>query len=242
SSKGVEALRNQLSASQESLDSAKRDNQELQSRLSEMEAQMATLQRLIAMKDDQLSALQSRAAGAPSAAAPAASATSSEPAVAEAPSAPESTPVAEAPSPAPAPVAAKPQPVAKPAPKPMPEPGLVDKLLGNPLYLGGGVAALLLAIGGAVFMKKRREQLELESAGEELDLIDYAGDSSSSEPEINFDNALVSDDAIADADSAATTPASMEPEKTAVRSETGDAIAEADIYIAYGRYQQAVDL
>src|SRR5690606_6324594 len=70
----------------------------------------------------------------------------------------------------------------------------------------------------------------------------YAGDSSSSEPEINFDNALVSDDAIADADSAATTPASMEPEKKAVRSETGDAIAEADIYIAYGRYQQAVDL
>src|SRR5690606_27220963 len=35
-------------------------------------------------------------------------------------------------------------------------------------------------------------------------------------------------------------PAAEEPRQ--VRSETGDALAEADIYIAYGRYQQAVDL
>lgn len=245
SQKGLQALRNQLTASQESLDSAKRENDELQSRLDSMEQQVATLQRLIAIKDDQLAALQDKgtAAAAPSATAPAATpADTSEPAVAQAPAAAAPAPVAEAPTPAPAPVAAKPKPAAKPAPQPAPRPGLIEQITSNPLYLSGGVAALLLAIGGAVFAKKRRERME-EEAAEEFDLRDYSRDDRSRddseiEAPLDFDADRIGDEPAATAQSFATEPET----KTAVRPETGDAIAEADIYIAYGRYQQAVDL
>ena len=51
----------------------------------------------------------------------------------------------------------KPAPVAKPKPKPVvvPQPSLVDKILGEPLYLIGGVA-ILLGLGGIGFMLSRR--------------------------------------------------------------------------------------
>ncbi|MDX9768432.1 MAG: FimV/HubP family polar landmark protein [Ectothiorhodospiraceae bacterium] len=245
SQKGLQALRNQLAASQEGLDSAKRENEELQSRLDAMEEQMATLKRLVAIKDDQLAALQDKGV-AQAATAPAATpAETSEPAVAQTPAATAPAPAAAAPTPAPAPVAAKPKPVVKPAPQPVPEHGLIEKITSNPLYLGGGLAALLLAIGGAVFAKKRRERAEEEAAAE-FDLRDYSSDHGSRddvelEAPLDFDADRIGDESVAAAE-AEGAPAVAEPEKKAVRSETGDAIAEADIYIAYGRYQQAVDL
>lgn len=247
SGKGLEALRNQLASSQESLDSAKRDNKEMQSRLDDMERQVATLQRLISLKDDQLSALQAKSS-AQGSAAPAAAAVAPSPAAPSTPeaaptspeastAATETAPVAAAPVPAPKPVTQAVKPIAKPVP--VAQPSLLDQLTGNPLYLGGGLGALALLIGGAVFMKKRREQAqEDEDAYQALDINDY--DAEPSFDEAHLDTALVSDDAVFAADEPR--PAATEPEKKPLRSETGDAIAEADIYIAYGRYQQAVDL
>ncbi|MET0378944.1 MAG: FimV/HubP family polar landmark protein, partial [Spongiibacteraceae bacterium] len=246
--KGLEALRNQLAASQEGLDSAKRDNKELQSRLDDMERQVATLQRLISLKDDQLAAVQAKSA-APGATAvpatPAAPAATAQPAPAEIASSETQsaeTPSAGTASVTPPPVAAAPKPVVKPpvAKTPAaPEPSFLDKLTSEPLYWGGALAALVLLLGGgALAAKKRRELAEVESAYQELDLEDYTDTTIAADDDL--DTASISDDAIVPAGMA---QSAVEAEKKpAVRSETGDAIAEADIYIAYGRYQQAVDL
>jgi len=254
SGKGIEALRNQLAVSQESLEKGKRDNHEMQSRLDDMERQIATLQRLISLKDDQLAALQAKS-GELKSATPAATATPT-PAV-EAPTtattttttattttttateAPAATPAPAAvatPAPKPAPVKAPVQ-VAKPAPA---EPSLIDQLTANPLYLGGAGAAVLLL--GALAVQRRRkaaaEEREAESDFTLDDHVDFQIDDS-----VDLDQARIDDDAVT---SAATVATRTEEPRVApvqpVRSETGDAIAESDIYIAYGRYQQAVDL
>lgn len=243
--KGLEALRNQLSASQEGLDSAKRDNKELQSRLDDMERQVATLQRLIALKDDQLAAVQAKSAAQvktpAAAAAPAVPAES----VAAQPAPEASVPAAATPAEAPPAVATVPKPVPKPVAKPVtkapapPEPSLLDKLTSEPLYWGGALAALALLLGGgALAAKKRREQAEAETAYQELDLQDYTDTPLAADDDL--DTASISDDAIVPAGAAQ--PMAEPEKKPATRPETGDALAEADIYIAYGRYQQAVDL
>ncbi|PVZ16188.1 MULTISPECIES: FimV/HubP family polar landmark protein [unclassified Pseudomonas] len=76
------ALRDQLSTVQESLDSARRENDELNSRNADLQSQLDKLQRLIDLKNDQLARLQA-AAAAPPAGQPAApgAATPSQPAI-----------------------------------------------------------------------------------------------------------------------------------------------------------------
>ena len=74
----------------------------------------------------------------------------------------------EPPKPAPdaapvAPEAAKATPAPKPKPKPVappppPPPGLVDQVLDEPLYLAGGVGALLALLGGGFYALKRRRR------------------------------------------------------------------------------------
>lgn len=54
----AEQLRNELAANQEDLDKVRRENEELGSRLEDLERQLATLQRLLELKDDQLATLQ----------------------------------------------------------------------------------------------------------------------------------------------------------------------------------------
>ena len=58
---GSGALRDELIAAEETLDKTRRDNEELKSRLSDLESKTATLQRLLDLKDDQLAALQDKA-------------------------------------------------------------------------------------------------------------------------------------------------------------------------------------
>lgn len=245
SGKGVEALREQLTASQESLEKGRRDNQELQSRLDDMERQIATLQRLISLKDDQLSALQAKSAqpdapaastAAPAATpAPAAAAdTSTTAAVGTSTTTATTTTTTPAATPAPA-AAVKPAP-AKPAPAPIAEPGLVEQLTSNPLYLGGA-GALVLLLAGLAFQRKRKADQEREAEDFVLDdHVDFAFDDAADKESIRIDDAAAS--VVAESASAERAAERVVP----VRSETGDAIAEADIYIAYGRYQQAVDL
>lgn len=243
---GGEALRNQLTSAQESLEKGQRENKELQSRLDDMERQIATLQRLISLKDDQLAALQAKSAAGGAAPAPSdAPAAQTEPAPAQTAPAPESAAApapdhtaAGAPAPAPAPKA-KPKPAPKAAAKPAPEPGLLEQISGNPLYAVGGLGALAL-LGAAVVMRRRR------AAAEELEAVAELGgdgDGFHFDENLDLDNVRVSDDALTPLDepeSEAPQPAAAEERR--VSAETGNAIAEADIYIAYGRYQQAADL
>jgi pilus assembly protein FimV len=247
SGKGLEALRNQLTASQESLEKGKRDNHELQSRLDDMERQIATLQRLISLKDDQLAALQSKPGADKTAVkeTPTAAAATPTPAAPVAPAG-EATSAAEqaaVPAAIPTPAPATPTPAPKvTAPAPKPEPGLVEQLTENPLYMGGA-ALLVLLLGGFAFQRKRQAAAEEREAMSDLTLDD--GDSFTLDDSVDFEQVRVADDAITMAGSDEQhirdeAPQAKQPQ--AVRSETGDAIAESDIYIAYGRYQQAVDL
>ncbi|MFT3930538.1 MAG: FimV/HubP family polar landmark protein [Spongiibacteraceae bacterium] len=249
SGKGVDALRQQLGESQEALEKGKRDNKELQSRLDDMERQIATLQRLITLKDEQLAAVQAKAAGdvkstpqatpapaEPSAAVP--TPAPAEPAPAEA-AAPVATPVTP-PPPAPKPA---PKPAAKPAVPP--EHSSFEKLVENRyLFLGGGIAAIVAALGIPMLIKRQRRKAWLERQEEsENSLFDegdrFAFDTTAFDESPAEESAPIDETAIKDGDDEQV--AAAEPKKT-VRSETGDPIAESDIYIAYGRYQQAVDL
>ena len=64
----AKALNNKLAVTQESLDTTRRDNAELKSRMTDLQSQLDKLQRLIELKNNQLAKLQAEgAAGAPAA-------------------------------------------------------------------------------------------------------------------------------------------------------------------------------
>ncbi|MHC8343427.1 FimV/HubP family polar landmark protein [Pseudomonas sp. RT6P73] len=163
----AKALGNKLAVTQESLDTTRRDNAELKSRMTDLQSQMEKLQRLIELKNNQLAKLQAEgAADAPAAAAtaPAMSAElAANPGVAptEVPPAPvapapeAATPEA-APAPVPAEAAVEPTPVASDDQK-------FNELLTNPVLLGlvgGGAVVLLLLL--LLLARRRKAQQEAE--------------------------------------------------------------------------------
>jgi len=141
----------------------------------------------------------------------------------------EAPAAAVAPEPAPEKPVAKPQTPQPPQPAPVAETSLLDDLLDNPLLLPGigGVAAL--GLGYAMYAMRRRRKVE------------------------KFEDSLIAADAFAsnslfgatggqsvDTNQSGFAPLTgthAEPQATEV-----DPIAEADVYIAYGREAQAEDI
>lgn len=266
-SKDGQAVADKLAVTKESLDSTRRENDELSSRMTDLQSQMDKLQKLIALKDAQLAKLQSELGndktaatngaaavpapvpGAESAAQPAAPAVADQPAAA-APSGDAGTPPAPAaeaqpaPAPAPAPAAAVPAPEAqKPQPAPAPvaapveqaETSIVDEILANPIWLGAIAGSALLALLVLLMIISRRR-----AAKEQESLAAYAGDD---EPHLDDDLTLAGSELdTLDVPQAAevAAPAQAAPERVA--AQTSDALGEADIYIAYGRFNQAAEL
>lgn len=268
-SKDGQAVADKLAVTKESLDSTRRENDELSSRMTDLQSQMDKLQKLIALKDAQLAKLQNElgndkaaANGAavvpapvPGAEPAAQPATPPAPAVAEQPVAPAPAgdagtppaPAAEAqpqPAPTPAPVAPAPAPEAqkpKPAPAPVAAPveqaqtSIVDEILANPIWLGAIAGSALLALLVLLMIISRRR-----AAKEQESLAAYAGDD---EPHLDDDLALAGSELdTLDVPQAAevAAPAQAAPERVA--AQTSDALGEADIYIAYGRFNQAAEL
>ncbi|MDQ7984439.1 FimV/HubP family polar landmark protein [Pseudomonas sp. G34] len=275
------ALANQLAVTQESLDSTRRENDELKDRMGDLQSQLDKLQRLIQLKDNQLAKLQAdvsapagqASAGAASAPTPAPAEPAASPAgeapsgaapTAEAPAAnetaPESAPVdpaappagepaAEAPAaesaPAPAPEAATPAEPAAPAaeapaqapvaatPEPVEEDSALDNLLANPMMLGLIGGSLLLALLLVLLILSRRNARKAEE--EEVSLSTYEEDTHRFDSDLELPADSLND--LPD-DQVALSP-SVEERVTA---QTGDALGEADIYIAYGRFNQAAEL
>lgn len=131
-----------------------------------------------------------------------------------------------------APAKPKPAPVAK---KSAPEPGLMDEIMGNPTMLGVvvGVIIILLALVWILLSRKRANATDFQESillntldDEESDALVEADDIPSHTEETSF----LSDFSPSDID--------------ALQDETGevDPLSEADVYIAYGRYQQAEEL
>ena len=302
---GLATVQQELMMANEALEEQRRQSEEMSGRLSMLEEQIANMQRLIQLKDNELAQLQAQAAG--DAAAPvvdgmagdmapetaSADMADAEPAVAgeaepmaadmEAPvagemdqgmdqsatdaaaegmpgedmtadagipagdafdgaelpaDATEAMPVEES-------LAAPAQPETLSAPEPAPaatpvvdtltSPGLVDRLLANPLYLGGG-AALLVLLGFLGLRRKRGVETEFQesilqaatasSDATDSEIVSSAPDSTETK---TAHSSLLSEFAVSDMGS--------------IRNDgEADPLAEADVYLAYGRYQQAEDL
>jgi pilus assembly protein FimV len=148
----AKALSNKLAVTQESLDTTRRDNAELKSRMSDLQSQVDKLQRLIELKNNQLAKLQVEGG-------------------ADAPAAAATTPAMSAElatSPGATPADAAPAPEAVPAPPVEPTPATSDEqkfneLLTNPILLGlvgGGAVVLLLLL--LLLARRRKAQQEAE--------------------------------------------------------------------------------
>ena len=133
-------------------------------------------------------------------------------------------------APAPQPPASAARPASRPTAKPANEPSFVDSITDSPLYLGGGLLALLVAGYGAWRYTQRSKKDSGEtsflesrlqpdsffgaSGGQRIDTRDAGGSSSS------MTYSLSQLDAIGDV----------------------DPVAEADVYLAYGRDLQAEEI
>lgn len=267
SSGDSKALRDRLATTQESLDSSRRENVDLKERLDELQGQLEKLQRLMQLKDDQLAKLQAQLAvdgetsnaERPSQddvrAVQADSVSASKPQSDETDHASENkaelTTDQEAAASAAAAASQNAQPskpAAAPAPAPKPtsanpvdatpeEPSLLDDYLANPMLLGvlGGSALLLLLVG--LMALSRRNAMKEAELQEQL-LAESENESFNLQPGALQD--LHSD---SDASLPSTTATFVETEPVApTHASTGDALAEADIYIAYGRFNQAAEL
>lgn len=234
---GAAAQGAQLQQALEQLDKSKRDNQELSSRVQDLEAQIQTMERLVSVTSEQLSALQQSVADSKSVAesqsdgiedtaiALADGNTAVNRSVAE--NAAEGATAAED-----AVVAgnaaadlntndvAKLETNAKQAKTvavvsaPKPEPGFVDLIMANMIWIGAGLLAILLAVWALLRRGGKKDEEE------ELDQEELEGG-------LGLDD-VVSDVVDADLDSLAD-----------VEADSNDTVSEADVYIAYGKFDKA---
>ncbi len=182
---------------------------EAHSRVTELEKNVADLQKLLELKNQQLAELEAKAkpeAVAPQAAKPA--------------PIPQAAPVpankAEPVQPKAEPAKPKAAP-AKPKAAPQPTASLIDELREDPRVLAGLGALVLVLLGYAIVSRRRKKK-----AGQ-------AG----------FQHGVFNGDAT-DAPAAAQAPAS--PPVAGMGSEEVDPLAEADVYMAYGRDAQAEEI
>ncbi|MFV0279053.1 MAG: FimV family protein, partial [Parahaliea sp.] len=226
------------SATLERLEQSTLENTELQARVEALGEQVRTLENIVSVKDEQIAALQ-RALREAGIAAPGntglggtaagvdkdstGSAAGRQLAAADSGAKPPATAV-DGPD--------KPEAV-KPAPRPAAKPAASspESLLDKWLYPGLGVLAALLAGGVLVW---RRRQSEADASDEDSDV--FAG------VELNRRDIQLDDEPGGDTGrDHAELPASRgygqrKHDEYASDIDTGDALAEADIYIAYGRY------
>jgi len=225
----VDRLREDLLLAAEALDANRQETDELKARLAEMEEQLESMQRLIMLKDDEMQALQAQAGIEP------------EPAEAEMPmeAVPEEEVMAEvlseegveaeasADAPAEEEAVVEPAP-APPAPAPVVEPSLLD----DPIVLYGGLGVLLLLIIAVVIQRRRK----MQDGFEESILNVGGGDDSAgatAESMSGGESSMVSDFAMSEMSG-----------MSGIESDAADVdpISEADVYLAYGRHQQAEDI
>ena len=248
----AKALSDKLAVAQESLDTSRRDNDELKSRMSDLQSQLDKLQRLIDLKNDQLARLQAQGAATPS---PAGVAPAPAPQAASAPAA-----GAEA-SGEPAPPQAAPasKPAAEPAPAPASQAnGALEQILGNPwlLWLIAGSAILVLALLLWLLARKRKAQQEAEKhlrmarALEEEQGTGFDTDTESfdgvevSEPSVTLSPAVVAASAAAAvaAEKMAAPAAEAELEIEPYADPHAALLAEVDQCLAEGRLNRATEL
>lgn len=140
---------------------------------------------------------------------------------------------APAPEPVPAPVA-PPAPVHKPAvaaPAPTADPSFLDQLLGNPMVLPGA-GAMLALLGGLAFYRMRQKK---KGAGVDSSFLE-----SRLQPDSFFGSSggqrIDTNEAAASGSSMVYSPSQLDAAGDV------DPVAEADVYLAYGRDLQAEEI
>jgi pilus assembly protein FimV len=263
SAENVKSLQDKITALQEEATAREKSVKEAQDRTASLEKQIADMQKLLAMKNGAMSDLQKQAEAQTAAdkakaaqvkpveAAPAAvepvKTEAEKPVVVEKPAEEvkplENAPVATEPvkpEPAATPAAEKPakKPIKKPAaqPEPAPEQSFLDGILGGlglpPLLLpAGGVLALLG--GGWMYLRKKREK---SLADFEQGIMTSGGLKA---------NTVFGNTASASVDTGDTsflTDFSQSSNGGMIDTNDVDPIAEAEVYMAYGRDAQAEEI
>lgn len=206
---------------------------EANARVKELERNVADLQKILEVKNKSLAEQQKQLESKPdSNSATAGEAAKTALAPAAAPTA--STPVESTAKPAEgqkdkptAPVKPHPKPVVSP---PQPEPGFVDELMSNPMLLPG-LGALLVALGGlGVYSARRKKQSKqfedsiiTDSSLKANSLFGSTGGQS-----VDTNNSVFN--------------SSFSPSASQLDTNEVDPVAEADVYIAYGRDAQAEEI
>lgn len=239
SGKELQALQGKLQSLQEETTAKGKSLKEANDRIASLEKSIKDMQQLIELKNKNLADLQKQAAAKPepvpavkSEPTPApkpevAPVKPAEPVAEKQPEAPkpvEEKPVAAKPKPAPAKVIAPPSP---------PEASLLDSIMDNPLNLAAGAGALALLAGGAMIAINRRRRKSLSSFE---DSILTGGDLKA--------NTVFGETAggvVDTGDTSFLTDFSQAGLGT-IDTNDVDPIAEAEVYMAYGRDAQAEEI
>jgi len=104
-------------------------------------------------------------------------------------------------------------------------------LLSNPLLLGG-LAIVILGLAGGLFLRRRKSGAADDDMEDELDELDMEIDDATSVMAVSDDES--------DAEGTGSVEAADESDDEDISPQTSDVISEADIYIAYGRFPQAI--
>ncbi|MBX8483851.1 FimV/HubP family polar landmark protein [Pseudomonas cichorii] len=232
-------LSNKLAVAQEALDTSRRDNAELKSRMNDLQSQLDKLQRLIELKNDQLAKVQAGAA------APAAPVNPAVPAaLVDANGAPLKPAGEVAPEDALAAQVATPaadQPLAV-EPVAAQEEDPLNAILNNPVMLGliGGGVLLILALLLLFLARRRNAKAEAEKhkrmARALAEESDFVSDMDMDVPQASFDGLDVPPPNVKMGAAPAAAAAAASRERPA------DPLVQAEIHIAYGRMNQAIEL
>lgn len=235
-------LASELAAAEEELQRSRSDNEDLRSRVTDLEDQIETMERLLEVSNEQLSALQAASANTDNSAsqdvsqsqdteAPAVSVeaptadntASSEASLASSPVAAQSSEPAEAPA------AVEEERKVNKVVRRTPEPSLMDKIMANIYWLGLAVIGLIVAV--FVILRKRSGGAEPqeEFTSEFNDAVFEEADAEAGE---QGEDSAEEDD---DLDTAFTDEEADLP----VEAETGDVVSEADIFIALRNFDRA---
>lgn len=256
------ALEAELSATLEELDRAKSEKTELSSRVHDLEDQVKTMQKLVDVSNEKLRALQLNtnksaeqkslqsvaATAKPASSAVTASSLNSvaasslntvvssslaaEVLVAAQVASVDSSSVALS-SAAASSVAVKKKDIVKPAALP-PEKSIVDHISDNFLWVILGLV-VLGGVAGALIMRRRKAETE------ESD-IEFNESDNTFSSEANFDAFNQVDEDVSLPDEPIDEIALIDEEEVSAVAETGDVVGEADIYIAYGKFDQAEEM
>ena len=247
-------------------DLAARDRalKEAQSRVADLEKNVADLRKLLELKNQQLAELEKKAVAKPAPATPVAqgpekpaakapekpAAETPKPAPAPAAKAPEkpaaealkppaeaAKPPTEAAKPVPSPEAKKPEaPKPKPQAAPPPPPaGMVDEFLDNPLYLGllAAVVLLLVAYAYIAWRRKKVAQAKFQDSVLGAAAAGGAGGGAAGEPTLGGPTG---------GGAGPGSQGAVSQPSAGMAAEEVDPIAEADVYMAYGRDAQAEEI